>query len=365
VGIAIALASEGLLTLPAGIALALGANIGTCVTALLAALGKPVDAVRAAAVHVLFNVMGVIIWFPFIGLLAGLAVAISPASPGLEGAGRLAAEVPRQVANANTMFNVINTVVFIGFTGWFARAATRIVPARQRQAQLTTPQFLDNTALSVPAVALEQVRQEIGRLGDIVKGMLAEMQQARGPAPPQVMEKILQSAKEVEALEGAILNFLGRLRQGTLTHDESETHVALMIATVHLWEISDIVGDDLLGVARAVVERPGARLEPAVVSELYGRVQQAVDLAVTAVRHSDVEASQKVIAMSGEIRQLAEGLLSRLAEGFNAGDPEGSATLRLQTTFVNGVRQIFTLTKRLARAACAPKHQDSDATTHA
>jgi phosphate:Na+ symporter len=142
--------------LPAGIALALGANIGTCVTALLAALGKPVEAVRAAAVHVLFNVIGVIVWFPFIGVLAGLAIAISPTSPGLEGDVRLAAEVPRQVANANTMFNVINTLVFIGFTGWFGRVATRIVPARQRQAPLTTPQFIDNTALSVPSVALNK-----------------------------------------------------------------------------------------------------------------------------------------------------------------------------------------------------------------
>ncbi len=62
----IAMASEGLLTLPAGIALALGANIGTCVTAMLASMGKPVEAVRAAVVHILFNIIGVLIWLPFI-----------------------------------------------------------------------------------------------------------------------------------------------------------------------------------------------------------------------------------------------------------------------------------------------------------
>ncbi|MCP4001426.1 MAG: Na/Pi cotransporter family protein, partial [Gammaproteobacteria bacterium] len=67
VGIAIAMATEGLLSLPGGIALALGANIGTCVTALLAALGKPAEAVRAAIVHIFFNILGVLIWLPFIG----------------------------------------------------------------------------------------------------------------------------------------------------------------------------------------------------------------------------------------------------------------------------------------------------------
>ena len=102
VGIAIAMATEGLLSLEAGIALALGANIGTCATALLAALGKPVEAVRAAIVHVIFNIAGVLVWLPFIGLLASLATWISPD-------GGEVAQIPRQIANANTVFNVINT----------------------------------------------------------------------------------------------------------------------------------------------------------------------------------------------------------------------------------------------------------------
>jgi phosphate:Na+ symporter len=199
----------------------------------------------------------------------------------------------------------------------------------------------------------------------MVKGMLAELEQVRGPSGPEVMEKIPKSAKQVEALEGAIVDFLGRLRQGTLTHDESKTHISLMAATTHLREISDIVSDELLDVARAAAERPSPRLEPAAVSEFYGRVQRAVEMAVTAVRHSDIQAAQKALAMSGEIRQFAEGLLATVAEGFSAGDPEGPARLRLQTTFVNGVRQIFTLAKRLARSGYAPEHEVSDAKTPA
>jgi phosphate:Na+ symporter len=363
VGIAIALASEGLLTLPAGIALALGANIGTCVTALLAALGKPTEAVRAAAVHVLFNVLGVIVWFPFIGLLARLAIAISPVGAGLEGAEKLAAEVPRQVANANTLFNVINTALFIGFTGWFARLASNLVPARHQPAPLTTPHFLDKAALSVPAVALEQARQEMGRLGDMVTAMLAELRQATGPSAKVAVDKIAKSASEIETLEAAIVDFLGRLRQGTLTQVESKTHVALMTATIHLWEIADIISDDLLGPARAAVENPSIILEPALVSEFYGRVHLAVQLAVSAVRGPDVEASAKVLAMSGEVRQLGEALLSKLAGGFNAANPEASATLRVQTAFVDALRQTFTLAKRVTRNACAPENRVLEKTT--
>ncbi len=98
VGIAIAMASEGLLSLPAGIALALGANIGTCVTVMLAALGKPVEAVRAAIVHIMFNVLGALLWIMFIPQLAEIAVMLSPGAASTASAAEL---VPRQIANAN------------------------------------------------------------------------------------------------------------------------------------------------------------------------------------------------------------------------------------------------------------------------
>jgi phosphate:Na+ symporter len=71
-GIVIVMAGQGFISLQAGIALAFGANIGTCATALLAVIGKPREAVRAALVHLGFNVCGVLIWLPFIGFIADL-----------------------------------------------------------------------------------------------------------------------------------------------------------------------------------------------------------------------------------------------------------------------------------------------------
>jgi len=112
-GIVIVMASQGLVNLPTGIALAFGANIGTCATAALAAIGKPREAVRAAVVHVLFNVAGVLVWVGFIDQLADLVRWMSPQYPELSGKAQLAAEVPRQIANAHTMFNVANTLLFL------------------------------------------------------------------------------------------------------------------------------------------------------------------------------------------------------------------------------------------------------------
>ena len=83
-----------------------------------------------AVVHVAFNVIGVLVWLPLIWLLVDIATWISPSSPELAGSARAAAEVPRQIANANTFFNVINTLLFIGFTGSFARLAEWLVRER-------------------------------------------------------------------------------------------------------------------------------------------------------------------------------------------------------------------------------------------
>ncbi len=187
-GIAIVMAAEGLMSLPAGIALALGANIGTCATALLAALGKPVAAKRAAGAHVLFNVLGVLIWLPFIGLLADLATAASPAHPELVGAARMAEEVPRQIANAHTIFNVANTVVFIWFTGLFAKIVERIVPERvEVTKEIITPEFLDETLLQTPPLAMQAARFEGHRLSVMASEMVTGIGQAMGYRDAQKM----------------------------------------------------------------------------------------------------------------------------------------------------------------------------------
>ena len=118
-GIVIVMAGQGLLKLEAAIALALGANIGTCATAGLAVIGKPREAVRAAVVHVLFNIAGVALWFAFVPELAALVRSIS-------GGGASAAEAaPRQIANAHTIFNIANTLIFIGFTSQTIRSWRR------------------------------------------------------------------------------------------------------------------------------------------------------------------------------------------------------------------------------------------------
>jgi len=115
IGLVLSLASQGLLPLSGAIPVVLGANIGTCATALTASLRSSADARRVAVAHIAFKVLGVALVFPFIHPLASLV-------------GVTASDPARQIANTHTLFNVAISAVFLPFAPWAARVITAMVP---------------------------------------------------------------------------------------------------------------------------------------------------------------------------------------------------------------------------------------------
>lgn len=344
VGIAIAMAAEGLLSLQGGITLALGANIGTCATALLAAIGKPVEAQRAAIVHLSFNVLGVLVWLPFITTLGQLAIAASP-----ESTGQLGTAVPRQIANANTLFNVVNTILFIGFTHWFARLAVRLVPDRARRVgEIIAPRFLDDGVLAAPSLALQAVRLELGRVGGIAVEMLEQIGPAIRDRDETRMALIAARDDEVDILEAAILEYLGHIRQGTLSEAESLDHQHLMTATINLEALADVVETDIVAILQEAGE---LRAEPHVadmLQGLYEMVCRSASLAVQAVRDQDALAAQEVLHQESALRVQAERLLNAESAQLDASRPDFVRIVRMQSAIVDKLRTIYVLSRRIA-----------------
>jgi len=133
IGIVIALASQGFINLEAGISLVLGANIGTCITALLASIGMPRVSKQAALSHIIINIIGVLIWLPFIYRLDDVVRYISPSFHELTGLNRIAAEAPRQIANAHTIFNIFNTIILLPFITPLGKFIAWILPVNPWQ----------------------------------------------------------------------------------------------------------------------------------------------------------------------------------------------------------------------------------------
>ncbi len=350
VGISIALASEGFLTLEAGIALALGANIGTCVTALLAALGKPTEAVRAAVVHVIFNIIGVLLWVFFIPYLAISAAWFSPTSPELAGAARMAAEVPRQIANANTLFNVVNTCLFLPFTSFFAWLACRLVPSKPPKDKVIEPLYLDSAVLSVPSLALERVRQELARTGEIIYDMLYTIKNALRAGEPRQLKGLWREDEKVNILEDACIKYLGEIRKNELTEGESRDHQMLLITAVALENIGDVIKTNLVELTEQEIGIDYTKSEETstLTEGLFICVSDCIALVCRAIRDNDAEVAREVLDFEPHILKLQHNLMVRKSKRLGSTKQDAVMLARIEISVASKLKRVYNMAKRIA-----------------
>lgn len=348
--IVITLAGQGLISLEAGIALAFGANIGTCVTALLASLGKPREAVRAAAVHVVFNIAGVLIWLPLISVLAGWVVAISPTHAELEGTARLAAEVPRQIANAHTVFNLANTLIFIPFTAQIAWLVQRLVPDKiEEEKVIIKPEFLNDALIGTPSLALQSVQLEVARMSDLVSDMFSRLREAMDERDRNKMAEVKSSDDQVDVLQGEILRYLAEIRKQELSEEEGRD-IGLAMRTVdQLESIGDVIETDLVNIGYHIIDTDfkGSDTYRHLLEKLGDKIAQALSLTTQAIRELDQKSAQEVLNMKPDIdRLLAQALEFQSQALVEFSDME---TTRLEMNLLNNLKQMQTYLKRINR----------------
>jgi len=351
-GIAIVMATEGLISLPAGIALSFGANIGTCVTAILASIGKPAEAVRAAVVHITFNIAGVLLWVMFIPQLAEFIVTISPSSPELTGKAQMAADVPRQIANAHTVFNVANTLVFIWFTPWFAKLAEYLVPEKPVEVKvIVTPRFLHKELLEVPSMALENTRFEIGHMGEITSDMLTTLWMAFETRDRGMVDKAVKMDDKVDVLSERILEYLSEIQQESLTEESSHTLQALMSASINIESLADVIETELSEICKKFIDydlqESGESLTLFV--NFAQTVGGAFDKLVVAIKDDDENAAAEVMMLKEQVRHAVDDILKNQASRIGVQTSKELLLVRLELELVDQLRRIYTLTKRVAK----------------
>lgn len=357
--IVIVMASQGLVTLPAGIGLALGANIGTCVTALLASLGKTRPAIRAAAVHVVFNLLGVLVWIAFVDQLAEWTRILSPVELHLSGVAKLAAETPRQIANANTLFNVVNTLLFIGFTPLFARLVTRLLPDRELAGKtlIVVPKFLDKELLDTPSMALNVVRMEIGHLGEHIQLMLAQARVALETRDETMFKELEKADDAADILHAEIVTFLSWVGKRELSREQAAEFFQLSQVADNLESIGDVLETDLSTLGREMIEQ---NLQPSetmlvILSSLYELIYRALESALKAVQDQDQVAAQEVVTMRSEINRQIEAALQRQVSSLALSTDDRLKTLQMEFELTDKLKRIYTLTKRISRLILPPK----------
>jgi len=343
--VVIVLAGQGLISLEAGVVLVLGANIGTGVTAVLAAIGKSRDAQRVAAAHVLFNVMGVILWLPFVDVLVALVENI--------GGG-----IQREIANAHTIFNVVNALVFLPFVKPFAALVTRLAPDRPAVGAIA-PRYIDHSLVSTPSLALAKARMEMLRMAARVQGMLASVLPAILDGDRDEMDRIESMNDEVDELHGLILQFLGEVSQESLSDASSDELVDLLEATNALEAIGDIVETNLLELGRHRIDT-GVEVsdETRELMEDYHReVSNAFEFALVAVSQKDDASARAATRMKKKINREEAKLHQWFSERLVTDEPNRVATYRFEVDVITQLKRVYYFTRRIARVAVPEAEQ--------
>ena len=352
-GIVIVMASQGFITLPAGIALAFGANLGTCITALLASIGKPREAVRAAVVHVTFNLGGVLLWIMFIPQLAEFVTSFSPSHPELTGVDRLGAESPRQIANAHTVFNLANTFIFIGFSTQIARMVEWLIPDRplEEEGLLVNVKYLDEELLSTPSLALDRVRLEVLHMGEHVQDMLDQIMPAIINGDRESLLAMRRMDDQVDLFNEQIIDYLGRISKRSLTNKQTRKLLKLMDAVGDIENIGDVIETNLvaLGIERIDAGFSISDSTREVLTEFHQIVSNAYTTAIQAVSQDNKSAAKRVISMKDETYTMAKEATAHLAERLVVNEPNRIKAYTIENDIIEKQKRIYYFSKNIAK----------------
>jgi phosphate:Na+ symporter len=351
-GIIIVLASQGLIPLETGLALALGANLGTTITAMLAAIGKRAEAVQTALAYLIFKLVSSLGWLLLLLPLADAMRLLSPAYPELDGVARLAAETPRQIANGFMLLNVLNAAVFIWFSGPLAKLVQWLAPGRpQPVSEVEQPKYLDDALLDTPDLALDRVRMELGHLGETVLRLLG-----RGPAlvfdgTTERINEIPKLDSDVDHLHDAIIGYLGRLSRRPLNAAQTETLHDYMAAAGYFESMGDIVEMNLTHAARVRLASdlsvsPQTR---EVIGRLWDKVMWSTSQATRAVASASMEAASAVIESKRDMKLLAREAELHLARRVSAPEAHRMSLFRIESDLVEAAKRVHYFARRIAK----------------
>ena len=196
VGILEMLAIQGLVPLETSLYIIMGTNIGTCVTAMLSAVGATRTAKRAALIHLMFNVLGTLVVFILVSLLPVSTWIGHISGPAL------------QIAVAHTSFKVFEVLCFVLLRKWLVKLVMILVPGEDKQGEDKSLKFLDDRILSTPPIAVAQICKEIERMGDIAIANLTRAMDAFFNKDSSLINEVEQSEDVVNYLNHEITRYM-------------------------------------------------------------------------------------------------------------------------------------------------------------
>ena len=322
-GVFIALACQGVLTLEAAIPLTFGANIGTCVTALLACLNANREAKRAAIAHISFNILSTVIFFPFLDQYQLLIESMSSGPTGavrasLSNPEMIIQYVPRQIANAHSIAKIIAVILFLPFAKQLAKLTMWILPDRpETENEKYKPKYLDDKALAIPTAALRSAKQEVLRMAFSTKKMLDNAFTMIELKDEKKIELITDMDDKIDSLNYSIRDYVRKISQGQMNKEEAAKQMSYLYMIGNIEQAGDRISKDLILLSKKLIDKnlslstediANLKKEHQYVTDMYGKLFTAFSKGsfgdYTSAADEIIKNKAELIKMENEYRRI-------------------------------------------------------------
>jgi phosphate:Na+ symporter len=227
----VAMGISNVITLQGAIGIILGANIGTCITGLVASLRLSPTARQASLAQIVINITGVLLFLPF----------IAPFSNLVEGT---ASALARQIANAHTIFNIAVSVILFPFTKPIAKLVKNIAPVKPDKEKLKVTAYIDEKQYAVPSVAINEASRELMRMGEIAAEMVALSCQALLERDMAKAERVLlMEDSKVDPITNELESFVNHLMASDLSQAQQRRSFQIKNLLVDIERVGDMAED--------------------------------------------------------------------------------------------------------------------------
>jgi phosphate:Na+ symporter len=322
-GITIALAATGAIPLYTAIALVMGENIGTTITAQLAAIGGTVSARRAAMAHSVFNVLGVLIIITIFSPFVNLVETLVPGSADFMNSEGNRPYIAAHIALAHSLFNVTATLVMLPFIGYLAQLVTRMVPEKEVVAKgsfkYIGPPGSMPVAMGISMVfeELKQMQLRVHKALRHVGSLLRRDLKSR----ERFHRKVKEIEDQTDTMQHEITTFIVTLMQaGKSSKEQSDRAYAYVRAADELESIADYAAS-LCSYMKRLIKHELDFSEEAWkdLSHFHHEVFAFFSLVCMAFRDEDVSNSRKVYDEASRLNDLADDIRKAHLERMKAG----------------------------------------------
>lgn len=242
-GITMALATTGVIPYHTSIALVLGENIGTTITAILASVGANVNAKRAARAHACFNVFGVTVMLFFLPQYFKLIDSLIPLDPRFVAGDGTVPYVAQHIALAHTLFNVTATLIFLPFVNQLAAFVTKITPEPTEKKEVPHLLVLGDPSNMLPAASMAQAESELRKMKDIVERMYKLNKEfwSADAYDPKKLAKIIDYERITDNIHKEVTVFLCYVMEKPMSRHQAEQIQAMIKISDELESVADYI----------------------------------------------------------------------------------------------------------------------------